>query len=129
PDLSDAPRPLVERAWASAKIVDYTERMSAGAARGAPSGDAMAEMRGAIVALSLRHRVVSPYTALLVLETEEDYAPFGIDRRALADLLVVDGGRLALKKRAPDLVSLPRATARRDESKEKGLAPMAAAPS
>ena len=39
--------------------------------------------------------MLSAYTALLVLETDADYARFHIDRNALADILTVDGGRLA----------------------------------
>jgi tetratricopeptide (TPR) repeat protein len=54
------------------------------------------------VALSVKNRVLSPYTALLVLETEADYARFQIDRRALADILTVEKGRLSLLHRAPE---------------------------
>ena len=33
--------------------------------------------------------MLCPFTSLLVLETEQDYARFGIERRALADILTV----------------------------------------
>ncbi len=48
-----------------------------------------ADARERIVALSTKHRVLSEHTALLVLETEQDYARFGIDRKSLTDILVV----------------------------------------
>ncbi|HYR08546.1 MAG TPA: VIT domain-containing protein, partial [Longimicrobium sp.] len=41
------------------------------------------------VALSIRHRVMVPRTTMLVLETEEDYDRFEIDRTALAQILTV----------------------------------------
>ena len=42
-----------------------------------------------MINLSVGHRVLCPLTSLLVLETEQDYSRFGIDRRALKDILVV----------------------------------------
>lgn len=53
----------------------------------------------AIVALSLEHRVLSKHTALLVLETEADYARFKINRTALADILTVKDGAVAVINR------------------------------
>jgi hypothetical protein len=56
------------------------------------------------VAKSVKHRVLSDWTALLVLETEEDYARYGIDRAALADVIEVsDAGALRVVDRR-DLV-------------------------
>src|SRR5262249_48929503 len=55
----------------------------------AGDGDLRSALRREIVDLSVRHRVLSDYTALLVLETEQDYARFNIDRRALTDILTV----------------------------------------
>lgn len=52
-----------------------------------------------IVELSTKHRVLSDKTALLVLETEQDYARFKIDRKALADILTVGKSGLELKTR------------------------------
>lgn len=52
-----------------------------------------------IVKLSTEHRVLSDKTALLVLETEADYFRFGIDRKALADILVVGPKGLEVKTR------------------------------
>jgi hypothetical protein len=90
-DAVPADRPLVERAWARAKIASLEdEERTAGKSP---------ELERAIVDLSTQHRVLSAHTALLVLETDADYARFHIDRRALADVLTIDRGRLALAKR------------------------------
>ena len=56
-------------------------------------------MRGEVIALSTQHRVLSPYTSLLVLESENDYARFKIDRRALGPLLTIQDGRLVMTAR------------------------------
>jgi tetratricopeptide (TPR) repeat protein len=86
PDLRTIDRPLVERAWAQAKIQSLIE---------APLENA-AKTKQDIVALSTRHRVLSPHTAMLVLETDGDYRRFGIDRNATADILTVKDGRIAV---------------------------------
>jgi len=52
-----------------------------------------------ITELSIKHRVITPFTALLVLETDYDYARFGLDRRALADILTVGPGGLEVLAR------------------------------
>ena len=51
-----------------------------------------------IIELSVTERVLSPYTALLVLETEVDYHRYQIARRGLADILTIGvDGLLVLK--------------------------------
>jgi hypothetical protein len=90
-DALPVERPLVERAWAQAKIASLeAEERDHGAS---------AELAAKIVAMSTSHRVVSKYTAFLVLETDADYARFHIDRRALGDILTVNDGQLAWAKR------------------------------
>ncbi|HEY0133593.1 MAG TPA: VIT domain-containing protein [Nannocystis sp.] len=80
--LKNAERPLLERAWVKANI----DRLSAAL----DTSDAgKAETRKQILDLSIKYRVLSDYTALLVLETEYDYQRFGIDRSALAEILTV----------------------------------------
>jgi len=74
-------RPFVERAVAGAKISELT------------SAEASDEKRRAAVALSLRHRIVSRDTAMLVLEKDSDYDRFHINRRAKVDVLAVREGR------------------------------------
>lgn len=91
PELSRASPPLLARAFAQAEIAGL---LAVEARRGKDPA-----LERQIVALSVENRVVSPYTALLVLETEHDYARFNINRRALVDILTVDGSRVALMKR------------------------------
>jgi hypothetical protein len=79
-------RPIVERALAQAEIQSLVE---------APTKDAATTKRD-IIALSTRHRVLSPHTALLVLETDADYARCAIDRNAKVDILSVKNGRVAI---------------------------------
>ena len=90
-------RPLVERAWAGARI----DRIEHEMARLAPEEQAVAAALGErIVELSTHYRVLTDRTALLVLETEADYRRFGIDRRARADILTIDGGSIRVNHRA-----------------------------
>jgi hypothetical protein len=95
PRLTEVQRPLLERAWAQAKIQGLVLHPPEGAAEAT---------KAEIVRLSTTHRVLSPYTALLVLETERDYERYKIDRKALADILAIDGTKLALRKRTEDTV-------------------------
>lgn len=110
--------PLVERAWAKAKIESLVaaERVSG----------SKPETQKAIVDLSVRHRVTSPYTSYLVLETEEDYARFKIDRNALTDVLAVEKGRLTVKHRsAPDFGKLTAAKSDAQRQRPAEAAPSA----
>jgi len=77
-------RPLLERAWVRAQV-DRLQTMRSTL----PESDATGRvsLQNTIVALSTKHRVLSEFTALLVLETEQDYRRFRIDRTALADIL------------------------------------------
>ncbi|WP_437893614.1 AgmX/PglI C-terminal domain-containing protein [Sorangium sp. So ce124] len=103
PDLRGVERPLLERSWARAKIDGLLAREDAG-------GDQDA-IRKQIIDLSIAHRVLSPYTALLVLETEHDYARFDIARRGLSDILTVEGGRVAVQRRSRSQAGKPSAPA------------------
>ncbi|MBK9752752.1 MAG: hypothetical protein IPO88_04450 [Nannocystis sp.] len=80
--LKTAERPLLERAWIKANI----DRLSA---MTEASDAGKADTRKQILDLSVKYRVLSDYTALLVLETDYDYQRFGIDRNALAEILTV----------------------------------------
>jgi tetratricopeptide (TPR) repeat protein len=103
-ELASVERPLLERAWAQARI----ERMLH-LRDNAPAGDA--DLRKAlsltIVELSVKHRVLSPFTAMLVLETADDYARFGLDRKALADILTVGPGGLEVLARSSSSLHRP----------------------
>lgn len=79
-----AERPLIERAMAKAQIERLGRKRD-----DAEKPEERAALAKEIVSISTRFRVLSDFTSLLVLDTEEDYARFGIDRRALADILVV----------------------------------------
>ncbi|MBK7862870.1 MAG: hypothetical protein IPJ65_30530 [Archangiaceae bacterium] len=96
--------PLLERAVVQAKLAALQERID----RAADGPREKAELKAQAVKLSTRYRVLCPYTALLVLETEADYARFGIDRRALADVLVVREGRVAKLERGPEAVAVAK---------------------
>jgi tetratricopeptide (TPR) repeat protein len=118
-------RPLLERAWVGARI----ERL--GSTRSAlPPGDAdkRAALQRQIVELSTRFRVLSDFTALLVLETEADYRRFGIDRNALSDILTIDASGLKQQRR-PSPVIGPGQIAVGDASTEApGVRPDMSAP-
>ncbi len=86
-------RPLVDRAAAGAELAELEERLSA------KPGDTT--LRTAIASKSVAARVLSSETSMLVLETDADYARYGIDRRALGEVLVVGPHGLEARSRAP----------------------------
>ncbi len=90
---------LLERAWAKARIASLEAKLDQ--ADGPPQ---RAALKKQIVELSTKSRVLCSLTALLVLETEADYARFNIDRRALADLLTVENGQVKRLARSADSV-------------------------
>lgn len=77
--LVSVPRPLLQRSAAVANIARLQALLD--------QGDESAKQQ--IIELSTEERVLSDHTALLVLETEDDYRRFNIDRKALTDILVV----------------------------------------
>ncbi len=79
--------PLLGRELAQAAI-ERLERTRA--ALPAAETRRRAELRDRIVDLSVTRRVLTPHTALLVLESDADFDRFCLDRRALSDLLTVD---------------------------------------
>ncbi len=85
-ELYGTQRPLLERAWVAAKIARLIDERDRAGER---ELERAAKVKQEIISLSTKHRVLSDYTALLVLETEYDYTRFGIDRKALSDILVV----------------------------------------
>lgn len=97
--LASIERPLLERAWAKARIDSLQAQLDQ--ADGAPQRE---KLKKDIVEVSVKSRVLSSLTALLVLETEADYARFNIDRRALADILTVENGQVKSQKRSAESV-------------------------
>jgi outer membrane protein OmpA-like peptidoglycan-associated protein len=89
-----ASRPLVERAFAGAQIRSMTEALGA-----TTDWTARTTLKQQIVDLSMKRRVLSDFTSMLVLETEQDYARFKIDRRALTDILEIGPRGLELVPR------------------------------
>jgi tetratricopeptide (TPR) repeat protein len=103
--LVPAERALLERAWVKARISRVLAQRDtlAGGDR-----DLAEALRKQAIELSTRYRVLCPYTALLVLETDADYARFGIERKALADILTVGAeGITVLARRDFPTVSAP----------------------
>jgi tetratricopeptide (TPR) repeat protein len=116
--VEPAVAPLVQRAAAQAEIARLEASVGA-----ASDATARAKLIEQIVAISVRERVLSEHTALLVLETEDDYRRFGIDRKALADILVVGARGLEVQRR-DDVVmiatdALPRDRGGDDKRKDK----------
>jgi tetratricopeptide (TPR) repeat protein len=95
--LASVERPLLERAWVKARIDRLIEQRDGVADTDRDLADAL---RTQAIEMSTKFRVLSPFTSLLVLETEDDYARFHIERRALADILTVDARGIALLRRA-----------------------------
>jgi tetratricopeptide (TPR) repeat protein len=94
--LAPTPRPLLERAWVRARIARLIEQRDTVAAQ---DRDLAAALKKQAIDLSIQSRVLCPFTSLLVLETEQDYARFGIERRALADILTVGPSGVTLLHR------------------------------
>lgn len=113
PQVSVVERPLLERAWAGAKIKSLLERERVDGPSTALSEE--------IVHYSTTYRVLSPRTGLLVLETDQDYERFGIARTALADILVPEEGRVGLLKRAQ--LSQPKLVAAAQPPERKSSTP------
>ena len=96
--LAPVDRPLLERAWVKARIARLLDLHDRGETGGADP-DMKDVFKKQAIELSIKNRVLCPYTSLLVLETEQDYARFGIERRALADVITVGAGGIELLHR------------------------------
>ena len=113
PTLQQVERPLLERAWVGAQIARMLDAREAVA-----SPQARRALNEQIVALSRTHRVLCPLTGLLVLETEEDYRRFGLERRATVDILALVKGRLTRVPHARAVLSVDGASS--DPSLQNG---------
>ena len=121
--MAPAPRPLLERAWVKASIARTLEQRDAIAAKDSVQAEALKQQA---IALSVQSRVLCPFTSLLVLETEQDYARFGIERRGLADILTVGPRGIALLHRTE--IAAPAAASRWGAAEEDALPPGAQPP-
>ena len=90
---------LVERAAATAEIAELETKLDAA------QGKERKELREQIATKSVAARVISSQTAMLVLETDGDYARYGIDRRSLSDILVVGPSGLEQQRRAAQIAA------------------------
>ena len=89
---------LVERAAATAHIAELEDKLSTA------KDTERAALKVDIAKRSVAARVISSQTSLLVLESEGDYVRYGIDRRSLADILVVGPNGLEQTRRSSQLV-------------------------
>jgi len=74
---------LLGRAVAGAEITELDGQLAK------LTGDAATKLRAEIVKRSVAARVISSQTSLLVLESDADYARYGIDRTALSEILAI----------------------------------------
>jgi outer membrane protein OmpA-like peptidoglycan-associated protein/uncharacterized protein YfaP (DUF2135 family) len=81
--IAAASAPLVERAIAGAELDELEAKLQT------VKADEATAVRAAISAKSVATRVLSSETSMLVLESDGDYARYGIERKALADVLVI----------------------------------------
>ncbi len=86
---------LLKREWSRARIDRLLDMEDT-----TPDKDLKSAYHNEVTHLSVKERVLSPYTSLLVLETEEDYRRYNIDRQALSDILTVGIDGLTVIKRA-----------------------------
>jgi len=85
---------LISRAAAAAEVADLDAKLPGA------KGDEATAMKKDLVRKAIAARVISSQTSMLVLESNEDYARFGIDRRSLADVLVVSPKGIELRNRS-----------------------------
>jgi cytochrome c-type biogenesis protein CcmH/NrfG len=104
-DTIETPRPLLERAWSRARIAGLTAELNA---LRPDAHEERAAREKSIVELSIRQRVLSDYTALLVLESDHDYVRYGIKQDALSDILTVGDDGIALTKRGGKALQIAR---------------------
>jgi tetratricopeptide (TPR) repeat protein len=93
---------LLKREWVRArldKLLDMEDN--------AQNKDMKSAFHNEIINLSVKKRVLSPYTSLLVLETEADYRRYKIDRRGLADILTIGVDGITVIKRAGVEIPIP----------------------
>jgi hypothetical protein len=86
---------LIERAAARAEIEDLDTELAA-----TTDARVSAALRKQIEQRSVDERVVSSQTSMLVLDSEDEYKHYGIDRYSLADILIVGPHGLELQHRS-----------------------------
>lgn len=92
--LATTPQPLLHRSAVAANLnrLNLQYRQAKGSQK--------EQIANHMVELSTGNRVVCDLTGLLVLETEDDYKRFKIDRRALSNILVAGDQGVQVEKRS-----------------------------
>ncbi|HEY5934225.1 MAG TPA: VIT domain-containing protein [Kofleriaceae bacterium] len=105
---------LVDRAFAATEIAELEVRLAAA------TGDTK-QLRAQIAKKSVAARVISSQTSLLVLESDGDYARYGIDRNALSDILEIgpDGALVQRHRKAIVIAAPEQPVAVRDPKPKK----------
>jgi tetratricopeptide (TPR) repeat protein len=99
---------LLGRAVAGAEITELDGQLAKA------TGAAQAKLRADIVRRSVAARVISSQTSMLVLESDADYARYGINRSALAEILAIGPTGVELTHRLlppPAQIAAPVTTA------------------
>lgn len=109
------PGPLIERSSAISQI-----QMGSAQLDGIDDDAQRQALKEKVVALSVAHRVLTKHTALLVLETEDDYARYKINRNALTDILVVNDDGIGRMTRADAPLRSPAMGRARGEEGQMG---------
>ena len=107
---------LVERAAAAAEIADLEDAL------GDAKPDVAKKLKTEIATKAVAARVISSQTSMLVLESESDYARYGIDRNSLADILVVGPGGIEQTRRSSQIATAKPPTKKPLPKAEKQLA-------
>jgi hypothetical protein len=98
-ELTVMARPLLERAMVSRRVRELATQLQD---RAAAEPEWALLTRRELVELSTKHRVLTPYTAMLVLENDASYARFDLHRDAMAPILTVsDHGLVVQRARDP----------------------------
>ena len=111
-ELRQTARPLVQRVIAQAQVASLLEREL----------QTKQDLKKEITALAVRHRVLCPYTAMLVLETEHDYARFNIDRRTPPEILAIADGKIFVAPRAIRGMAVATRTVEADDPMSRPIA-------
>ncbi len=115
PELTE--KELLKREWVKARIQKLLENEAT-----SQDKDMKSAMHNEIIRLSEKERVLSPYTSLLVLETEWDYQRYKIDRNALADILTIGSDGLTLINRKAEDIPVVQPVASKQNTRVQGLA-------
>jgi hypothetical protein len=91
------PAPLLERSMVRAQIAEIEAQLAA-----ATTPEQTASLKKQLISMSVKNRVMSSVTSMLVLESDQDYERYQIPRAALADVLSVGAGGVQwLQRKAP----------------------------